>query len=55
MLVQCIQGPVADAEAAREGERRDAEAGDELADRMRALHTAPPPFLDLPSHWLRTA
>jgi hypothetical protein len=42
-------------EAAREGERRDAEAGDEFAERMQALHTAPPTFLDLTSPWLHTA
>lgn len=42
-------------EAARAGEQRDAADGDEFAERMQALHTTPPTFLDLASPWLHTA
>lgn len=42
-------------EAAREGERSDAMDGDEFAERMQAMHTAPPTFLDLTSPWLYSA
>lgn len=42
-------------EEAREGERKEAEQGDDFAERMADLHDGPPRYLDLRNPWLASA